>query len=164
MIHQYQHDDDVYSVNVERQPDGSVIATIGEHTYHLSAESLSDNVLLLRTDSGQHIAHVAKDGQERFVHVDGTTVTLTVPDQRRSRGRTGASGDLTAQMPGQVREVAVSIGDSVEKGQTLVILEAMKMEIRIAAPDDGTVKAVHVKAGDVVERGQTLVEVTAKPE
>jgi biotin carboxyl carrier protein len=62
-------------------------------------------------------------------------------------------------MPGQVRAVNVSEGDSVTKGQTLLLLEAMKMEIRVQAPSDGIVKKLFVKQGQTVEREQILIEV-----
>lgn len=52
----------------------------------------------------------------------------------------------------------VKAGDTVKKGQTLLLLEAMKMELRIAAPADGEVKAVRVKTGEIVEMGQVLIE------
>jgi pyruvate carboxylase len=61
-------------------------------------------------------------------------------------------------MPGQVRSVAVGVGDAVKKGQTLLTMEAMKMEIRIQALKDGLVKAVHVTQGQTVEREQILIE------
>ena len=62
-------------------------------------------------------------------------------------------------MPGQVRALNVSEGDAVTKGQTLLVLEAMKMEIRIHAPQDGVVKKLFVKQGQTVEREQILIEV-----
>jgi biotin carboxyl carrier protein len=61
-------------------------------------------------------------------------------------------------MPGQVRIVNVNAGDLVTKGQTLLVLEAMKMEIRIQAPQTGKIKAVLVKPGQTVEREQILIE------
>ena len=61
-------------------------------------------------------------------------------------------------MPGQIRAVAVVVGADVAEGDTLVVLEAMKMELRIRAPHAGRVTAVSCKVGDVVERGQLLVE------
>ncbi|MCB0002281.1 MAG: acetyl-CoA carboxylase biotin carboxyl carrier protein subunit, partial [Anaerolineae bacterium] len=57
--------------------------------------------------------------------------------------------------------VLVSAGDAVERGETLVLLEAMKMELRITAPAGGTVTGVRCKAGDVVDRGQVLVEIAS---
>ena len=61
-------------------------------------------------------------------------------------------------MPGRVLDVLVKPGDSVRKGETLVLLEAMKMELRIAAPADGTVQRVHVTPGQIIERAAPLVE------
>jgi biotin carboxyl carrier protein len=57
-----------------------------------------------------------------------------------------------------VRSVAVEAGDAVKKGQMLMVIEAMKMEIRIQAMQDGTVKTVHVKPGQIIEREQILIE------
>jgi propionyl-CoA carboxylase alpha chain len=68
-----------------------------------------------------------------------------------------ASGSLHAPMPGKVVSVDVAVGDAVRKGQTLVVLEAMKMEHAIGSPEAGTVHEVKVNAGDQVERGALLV-------
>jgi 3-methylcrotonyl-CoA carboxylase alpha subunit len=62
-------------------------------------------------------------------------------------------------MPGAVLEVLVNVGDEVEAGTPLVVMEAMKMEHRVMAPADGTVVAVHVEVGGRVQQGQTLVDV-----
>lgn len=71
-----------------------------------------------------------------------------------------ASGDasLEAPMPGTVVQLRVQPGTAVSAGETLVVLESMKMEISIAAPHDGSVAAVHIAAGDQVERGAVLIE------
>lgn len=66
---------------------------------------------------------------------------------------------LRAPMPGQIRAVNVQPGDTVAKGQTLLLLEAMKMEIRIQAPADGTVAKIAVKVGEQVEKEQILIEI-----
>jgi len=66
---------------------------------------------------------------------------------------------LVAPMPGLVRSVSVVEEEAVKKGQTLLVLEAMKMEIRIQAPLDGLVKKLLVKQGQTVEREQVLIEI-----
>jgi biotin carboxyl carrier protein len=63
-------------------------------------------------------------------------------------------------MPGLVRGVLVKAGDSVERGQALVLLEAMKMEIRVSAPHAGKVAKVLVSPGETVDRGQRLIELS----
>lgn len=71
----------------------------------------------------------------------------------------GEGAAVEAPMPGTILKVLVSAGQSVSKGDTLLILEAMKMENEITAPSDGTVSAVCVAAGDAVEVGKTLVTI-----
>lgn len=66
--------------------------------------------------------------------------------------------EVKAQMAGTVFEVSVKEGDSVIKGQTLIILESMKMEIPHEAESDGTVAKITVAEGDFVEENDILVE------
>ena len=111
--------------------------------------------------NGQRVtAYISTDGAKRWVTVNGRTVMLTrSTGAKRSDHRRDHTGKLAAPMPGQVRSVAVSVGEAVKQGQTLLTVEAMKMEIRIQAPRDGTVKALHVQQGQTVEREQILIEV-----
>jgi len=70
----------------------------------------------------------------------------------------GAAGAVavTAPMPGKILGVKASAGQAVKKGQVILILEAMKMENEIVAPQDGTVATINVAVGDSVEPGATL--------
>ena len=70
----------------------------------------------------------------------------------------GAAGAVavTAPMPGKILGVKASAGQAVKRGQVLLILEAMKMENEIVAPQDGTVASVNVAVGDMVEPGAVL--------
>jgi biotin carboxyl carrier protein len=65
---------------------------------------------------------------------------------------------LTAPIPGKVVKVHVAVGDTVEAGQPLVVLEAMKMENELTAEQSGTVIALHVEPGRTVDAGETLAE------
>ena len=69
---------------------------------------------------------------------------------------TGTAGSvkINAPMPGKIVDVKVKVGDAVKKGQTVLVLEAMKMENEICAPQDGTVATVECAAGDSVESGK----------
>ncbi len=67
-------------------------------------------------------------------------------------------GGLTAPMPGKVLEVMVEVGQEVSAGTTLMILEAMKMEHKIVAAEDGIITAINFNAGDQVEQGVTLLD------
>ncbi len=166
MQYTYTANGQTHTVTLDPQPDGSFRAQIGDRNLHFTAEPTADGGrLLVITGADGHItrcvAHAETLGDDRFIHMDGQTHTLAVPEDRASRRRRDAhAGDLTAQMPGQVTAILVAAGDAVESGAALVILEAMKMEIRVTAPGPGTIARVLVKPGDVVERGQTLVEIS----
>ena len=71
----------------------------------------------------------------------------------------GGSGSVSAPMPGTINDVKVSVGDSVKKGQVLLILEAMKMENEIMASCDGKVTGVNVVKGASVSVGDVLVTI-----
>lgn len=164
MLYTYQHDGETYTVNLERQTDGTYQATITNaagnlRIYTLNAQEMTRGWLFTTSD-GRVAAYTAAEKDKRFVSIGGTAYELRIPDERRKRRAGGEHGaSLTAQMPGQVRALLVTEGDTVTRGQTLVILEAMKMEIRVAAPNDGKISRVNVQPGEVVERGQTLIEI-----
>lgn len=97
---------------------------------------------------------------ERVILADGVPHRLILEDPAaRSGDQEGAAGSLTAPMPGKVIQVLVATGQSVTRGQALLVLEAMKMEHTITAPVDGTMTEVLVQAGDQVGDGDVLVVV-----
>lgn len=158
----YDYQGESQHVELVRLPDGSLQATIDETVYAVHATKMPDGAWLLRIDGQRVLAHVARDAEERYVHADGQQYTLEKADaQRRKRGAAATSGEIVAEMPGQVIDVRVEVDAHVEAGAVLVVLEAMKMEIRATAPADGIISAVHVNIGDVVERGQRLVDLKA---
>ena len=85
---------------------------------------------------------------------------LEVFDPRRrviSQSETaGGSGLIAAPMPGKIVELKVKPGDEVEKGQAVMVIEAMKMQNELNAPIDGVVKEIEIQAGDAVEADQKL--------
>jgi biotin carboxyl carrier protein len=136
----------------------------------VTIEDRPESVEILRAENGQLellidgkrvTAYVSSDGTKRWVTINGQTIVLTKQTGARKsgHGHHHTAGELTAPMPGQVRAVNVSEGKSVTKGQTLLVLEAMKMEIRIQSPMDGTVNKLLVKQGQSVEREQLLIEI-----
>jgi len=160
MIFNYEVDGQIVQLQLERLPDGRYEARLGEQTWRLSAVPLPDGGYSLALEDGRRLrGYVARRGEERFVHVQGQSYAFSSSTGRPRRDkRQGHEGDLTAQMPGQVREVRVAEGESVQAGQVLLVMEAMKMELRVTASAEGVVKRLLVAAGQVVERGQLLIE------
>jgi biotin carboxyl carrier protein len=136
-------------------------ATIENKTYEVELIHSENGKLDLLIDGKRVTAYVSSDNARRWVTINAQTLMLIKSsDAPKSRHRHHhAAGELIAPMPGQVRAVNVGEGDAVTKGQTLLVLEAMKMEIRIHAPQGGIVKKLFVNQGQTVEREQMLIEI-----
>lgn len=152
---------------LELTPDGQGYQTvIGDKTVLVQILRSENGRLDLLLDGQRVTAYVSTDVAKRWVTVGGQTFALTKSTAGTRRAQHGhhAQDELTAPMPGQVRAVNVTEGESVTKGQTLLVLEAMKMEIRVSAPRDGMVGKLLVSQGQTVEREQVLIEIVDKLE
>ncbi len=111
------------------------------------------------TLEGQAIrARVLRDGDALDVVLDGATHALRHHDPRApaDAAETGG-GRVIAPMPGRVLRVLVTVGDRVARGDVLLVIEAMKVQMRITAPADGVVAAIGCAEGELVEDGAELV-------
>jgi len=131
---------------------------VGDQALVVEALALGDGRWLLRSDGQQALAYAAARDRTVYLWLDGQQVSITHAEPRPRRRSGAGTGDLTAPMPGQVVEVRVTVGQQVSAGAVLLVLEAMKMEIRINAPTDGVISALHVTAGQLVQRGQRLLD------
>ncbi|HYG44167.1 MAG TPA: biotin/lipoyl-containing protein, partial [Bordetella sp.] len=112
-----------------------------------------------RESSGTVVLHAEK----AYVFREGRTQVLSLHDAlaHAQDGQADHAGGLTAPMPGKIISIAVQAGDSVSKGQPLLVMEAMKMEHTISAPADGKVQEVFYTVGDQVPEGAELVAIGA---
>lgn len=116
-------------------------------------------------DGRRVAAHLTRGAGGRLeVWLD--SVRHVVEEERRGAGAGGGGEDdsLVAPMPAKVVRIAVAAGDAVEAGQTLVVLESMKMELGVTAPRDGRVARVGAEVGVIVPAGTLLVELEPLPE
>ncbi len=104
-----------------------------------------------------NIGTANKDG-DSIVMASGREVSISAGN-KKLRKSGGGAGSLTSPMPGKIFKIVKEIGASVAKGETILILEAMKMEHSIRADKDGKVKKILFKTGDLVQGGVTLAEV-----
>ncbi|MEX1044291.1 MAG: acetyl-CoA carboxylase biotin carboxyl carrier protein subunit, partial [Acidimicrobiia bacterium] len=107
---------------------------------------------------------VARSGQ--IVDVDGPTGHIRLVEHERfpSTARVADAGSLHAPMPGRVLTVLVSEGEAVAAGQSLLVMEAMKMEHTLRAPVAGIVESVHAAEGDQVEAEAALIVIRREDE
>ena len=108
---------------------------------------------------------VEHEGQQSIVYVAGPAGDLwafaggqVYRESRRSAAKADGHYVVAAPMPATVVKVLVAPGQAVRRGDTLVVVEAMKMELPIRAPGDATVKAVNCREGELVQPDRTLVE------
>ena len=133
--------------------------TLNDEDYDLPKIEYSINKKTIKiTQGGQKIiANVVRDKDTFWVHIDGKTITFNSTDSRKSATKL-TEGSLQAPMPGTILDVQVNVGQSIEEGQSLLIMEAMKMEHKITAPFSGTVEKINCNVEQKVDRGFILIE------
>ncbi|WP_110207618.1 acetyl/propionyl/methylcrotonyl-CoA carboxylase subunit alpha [Nocardioides daejeonensis] len=128
----------------------------------LERDALDDGAERLRVevDGERHVAFVAVSPSQVEVVHRGQRHVFERPDPNASHGEVRGEGSVTAPMPGTVLQVLVAEGDTVEAGQSLGMMEAMKMELTLKAPYSGTVTTVAASVAQQVALGDVLFEVT----
>jgi biotin carboxyl carrier protein len=112
--------------------------------------------VLVRVGDRTERMYAVKAGDVVWVFHDGQVFRLEEAEPRRKAAQ--SHGSLTAPMPATVISVNVAPGDRVTAGQTLVVLEAMKMELPVRAPGEGRVAAVHCSPGELVQPDVSLID------
>jgi 3-methylcrotonyl-CoA carboxylase alpha subunit len=146
------------SFKIEVSSDGQV--RVGDASYYVRGEP--DGTLLIEGPQRTTAWVAAVDGV-RWVFLDGRVYELVESQQPGRTKRGGHAGALSAPMPATVRRVLVEPGATVKAGDTLLILEAMKMELPVRASAAGQVRAVNCREGELVQPGVDLVEMDEQP-
>jgi biotin carboxyl carrier protein len=125
------------------------VAPLGPGAWRVSSDHASASVYVVRHRNGF------------WVHVDGRVYVVEVARAGAAARRTTSVREhaLAAPMPATVLSVVANVGQTVSAGETVLILEAMKMELPVRAPRDGIVSAIHCREGELVQPGVTLVEI-----
>jgi geranyl-CoA carboxylase alpha subunit len=154
--------DDLATIAVASAESHRYDVTIGGETSTVSIVSIDDGRVRFSENGIERSAIYAWDREALYLQSDGDEIAVTDATFAPSAG-SAASAERTATspMPGIVSKVFVSVGDDVEKGQTLVFLEAMKMVHAIVSASAGRVANVLVSAGQQVGMRATLVEIEA---
>jgi glutaconyl-CoA/methylmalonyl-CoA decarboxylase subunit gamma len=162
-----EHEGREYEIEVQDREDGSHELTMDGRAVRVDFNRAEDPALCsLLVGQRSYEMLVVDDEEQVSVTSHGLGVQMRVESERERNARLIA-GDVNAEgggrveavMPGIVVSVAVAEGDSVEAGQAVVVLEAMKMENEIRSSGAGVVAKVHVTAGQTVNGGDVLVEI-----
>ena len=139
---------------------GEIHASIkqGEDWNQLSVRR-SDSLLTLIIDHHQYVVHFYANKNVVTIFYGNDCYRFEQPDPLLQNADGGEnSNQIVAPMPGQVIEISTAVNDVVEAGQTLIVLEAMKMEHSLVAPRSGTIAAIHPAVGDQVIANKPLIE------
>lgn len=151
---QRRGDDRVHHVEVQ-DDSGTLMARTGGREFRVTHQLDGE----LRIDGGRAVpAWALEVDGTRWVFVDGEIFEFSDVRPRTRTSGAPQHASLTAPMPATVRRVMVATGDVVSKGATLIVLEAMKMELPVRSTSAGVVRAVHCREGELVQPGVPLLE------
>lgn len=144
--------------DIEKKEKGYLITQNGKSVF-VEKKDLSNSVHLL-VEGKSHEVGLAKHSEYWEVGVEGERFLLNVVDPRKKSLRMVSSegeGLLVTKMPGRIVEVCCQVGQTVEKGDVIIIVEAMKMENPLKAAKSGTITEIYVESGALVEAKQKLI-------
>jgi biotin carboxyl carrier protein len=148
--------------------DGRYRLTVGDQVWDVDARLSARGFCSLLVAGVSYLVDVSDRGGARVVGVAGETYVVDVEEETRHiiRTRGGAAAGhggqvLEAPMPGRITHVAVAVGDRVNRGDTLVVIEAMKMQNEFRAGAAGAIAEVRVQAGQAVNAGDVLIVIDA---
>ena len=152
---------DEFAVAVE-EAEGGLRVTVEDATHWVELTEAIPSVYTLLVDGASHDLVVSSQSSPMTLSLDGSVYSAEVARTKRasvpgSRAAGAHSQEVRAPMPGLLLALPAPEGSRVEIGQAVAIMEAMKMQMEIRAPQAGTIRRVHVIPGQELSAGQLLV-------
>lgn len=167
MKREYQIADETHEVLLGKKQ-GTYQLTLGDRQLEIAAERLSNGEYMIDLNGRKQRASIASDDETTFIHIAGRAwaINRIDPFEKIMGGdAAGASGStMLSPMPGTVISVHCEAGQSVSEGETLMVIESMKLETSINAPRDGIVDQVGFVAGDTFDQKALLVSLEIEDE
>jgi biotin carboxyl carrier protein len=161
---EFNIDEKIYQLNLEFK-DGQYRINLADREYVVDSSLTSDNCLSLLVNGKAFTVYFAEADGKSYFSIGGEQFCIQEAKSesvRASEADSSAVGEApvaASPMPGKVVKILVKEGNQVEKGQGLVIVEAMKMENEIKSPVKGTVEKINFKPGDLVDAAQPILEI-----
>ena len=140
-------DDNVYDVDLMHNDEG---------VYSIIHKGRSYNIELVQSESPKHYSAYTLYNTYDVEVIDAESRYLR---NRGNGGVIGSGNSVSSPMPGKVVKIPVAIGDSVKKGDTVIIISAMKMESEYKAPVDGVISKINVSEQETIDANQVLIEI-----
>ncbi|MCP4726433.1 MAG: acetyl-CoA carboxylase biotin carboxyl carrier protein subunit [bacterium] len=158
----FSYKDKIFNVSVDNSDKGQKI-NINENSSEISVLSQDENEVVIDLDGERSKYYIASDKDNYYVFYNGRQHLFTKQSAGadRAAGMPGAAaGDfISSPMPGTIIKINCREGDDVKENDTLVIVEAMKMENNLRAPADGKIEKINFSEGDLVDAGAPIVEI-----
>jgi len=152
-------DNKEFKLSLSRKEENSFRIKLKDRIIHLACEFVNDHEILLNVDGKIHNAIICSNTTSHTVFLNGHSFKLEKKSASQILGGTRekqAKRDIKTSMPGRIVKILSQEGDQVEEGQAVLILEAMKMQNEIKAPQSGALTQLKFKSGDSVEAGVVL--------
>lgn len=142
--------------------DGMLHITIGDQTYRFKRGNNNNLLSVLENESTSHAITASPKNTKGVMHISTHTIDAWIKPLKAASATEGTDSEKvpTAPMPGIIQSIHVNAGDSLKKGDTILVMEAMKMQISIDTPYDAVIDKIHVNPGQQVPEGMELVELT----
>ena len=165
MEFQYEYAGKSYPVRMKRDGD-KFTAIIGEQEYIVSSKEIRPGFFIIQIDGKPIKVSIATEGNQRHIFHAGAVYRFTRLEGRKRGGADDGeiSPEINSPISGKLVKVDSEEGKAVEEGQTLMTIEAMKMEYQIKAPYGGLVEKINFKEGDQVDIGMVLIVMEKKAE
>jgi biotin carboxyl carrier protein len=151
-----------HSVEI-REAAGKTVAVIDGDSYDVEVSNPEPNVFLIKKNGKVYEAFVSPNSDVVSINGHDIEVSLSDPKKLRGAGKAGADAegkaDIKTAMPGKIVRILAESGATVEKGEGILVVEAMKMQNELKAPKDGTVTDIRVAEGDTVAAGDVLATI-----
>ena len=163
MEFEFLFDGAVKNLSFEKKGEGYVVRE-DDRVIEADIQAISPNILSLVQEGRSYTIHFARDGEILHLFLNGHVYTIQEASEESSASTVGGAKSMedmlriSAPMPGKVIKVCVEDGEEIREKQTLVIVEAMKMENEVKAELDCRVKKIHCAQGDLVDVTNVLIE------
>ena len=158
MTYTFKIKDQVYKIDIEKEKDQTVIQIDGKDI-PVEFQKIDDNLYSIILENKSLTIGVSRNGKNLQVFMDGDLYeveAISERDQRKSPQELSGVQEIKSPMPSRIVKILKEVGDEVEVDEGVIVLEAMKIEIPIIAPERMKVEAITIAKGQTVKTGQVL--------